>query len=448
MKSVKLILAAATVFVAVSASAQDFSDDAKFGKWGATVEERSSNIQASNLFKDAMDSKDYERATAYFQQLLEKCPEATVNTFTRGVVLYKNKVNRARSVDQKKMFVDSLLFIYDKRIEYFGDSSDKGTDYILDLKARDMVKYCATDRPRLREGMKVAIDAALQKNYLKLDLASMYFKNLCEDYEYDDNVTSDMILEEYERMAPYFATATEDELQYKELFENSFGTSAAASCENLEALFSEKLAADPENVDVLAKAVSLMSRAQCSSDFFYDILEKYYVVKPSAETALFLAQGFQNRGDNDKALKYLREALAVETDPAAKEPLYAQISIIEISKSNYAAAAQAARELRAINPQSGYSYFVLAQCYASTPCPDDKVGGVTNYWAAYDAMVHAANLFKSEPTMQRLAQEMAAQYKLNFPTQETCFFAELTDGQEYTVTCGYASGIVTTVRYR
>ena len=52
MKSVKFILAAAALFVGVSASAQqhDYSDDAKFGKWGATVEERAANIEAQNLF--------------------------------------------------------------------------------------------------------------------------------------------------------------------------------------------------------------------------------------------------------------------------------------------------------------------------------------------------------------------------------------------------------------
>jgi tetratricopeptide (TPR) repeat protein len=276
----------------------------------------------------------------------------------------------------------------------------------------------------------------------------MYFVNLCDDYITSDNVTSDLILEEYQRLIPFFAEVDEENLQFKDLVENSFANSPAASCENLEALYKEKLAADPENVDLLAKAVSLMSRRQCTSDFYFEILEKYYVVNPTAEAALFLANGFQARGDNDKALKYLRETLAVETNPASKEPLYAQIAIIEVTKHNYTAAAQAARELRAINPQNGYSYFVLGQCYASTTCPDDKIGGTSNYWAAYDAMNTAANLFKSEPELQKLALQLANQYKGNFPTQESCFFAELAEGAAYTVSCGFAQGISTTVRYR
>ena len=47
MKSVKFLLAAVAMFVGFSASAQDFSDDKVYGKWGATVEERQENILAS-----------------------------------------------------------------------------------------------------------------------------------------------------------------------------------------------------------------------------------------------------------------------------------------------------------------------------------------------------------------------------------------------------------------
>ena len=428
--------------------AQDFSDDAKYGKWGATAEERASNIGASNYLKEALDAKDFAAATEYFQQLLNNCPAASQNTFARGVTLYKNKAQRARSVEQKRMYVDSILFIYDQRVIHFGDHPKNGKDYILDMKARDMLRYCTTDRPLLRAGLKDAVDAAIESGRINLDIVSSYYKNLCEDFEYDDEVTSDMVLAEYERLSPLFADIAAEDEQYKEIFETSFGTSGAASCENLEALFSEKLAADPDNEAILAQAVALMSRAQCTSDFFFATTEKYYTVKPSSETALFLAQGFQGRGENLKALKYLREALAVETDPTAKMPLYTQIGLIEISERNYGAAVEAARELRSINPDSGYAYFILGQCYAASSCPDDKIGGASVYWAAYDAMAQAVNLLQNEPEVQKAAQQLMNAYRGAFPQQETCFFAELSAGDRYTIKCGYAAGQSTTVRYR
>ncbi len=448
MKSVKLILAAAATLVGVSASAQDFSDDAQYGMWGTTVEERSSNIQASSFLKEELDAKNYAAATVYFQQLFNNCPAASQQTFARGVTLYKNKANRARSIDEKKMYVDSILLIYDARIEYFGDHPKNGKDYILDMKARDMIKYCATDRPLLRKGLKDAVDAAIESGRINLDIVATYYKCLTEDYEYDDEVTGEMVLAEYDRLSPLFADIAAEDEQYKDMFESSFSNSGAATCEGLEAIYKEKLEADPDNIELLAKAVSLMSRRQCNSDFYFEQTERYYAVSPSSETALFLAKSFQDRGDTDKALKYLREALAVETDPAAKEPLYVQISLIEISNRNFSAAAAAARELRAINPENGYSYFILGQCYASTTCPEDGIGGGSVYWAAYDAMAQAVNLLKNEPDVQKIAQQFMNAYRGAFPKQEDCFFAELSAGDRYTILCGFAQGQTTTVRYR
>lgn len=448
MKSVKLILAAAATLVGVSASAQDFSDDAQYGMWGTTVEERSSNIQASSFLKEELDAKNYAAATVYFQQLFNNCPAASQQTFARGVTLYKNKANRARSIDEKKMYVDSILLIYDARIEYFGDHPKNGKDYILDMKARDMIRYCATDRPLLRKGLKDAVDAAIESGRINLDIVATYYKCLTEDYEYDDEVTGEMVLAEYDRLSPLFADIAAEDEQYKDMFESSFSNSGAATCEGLEAIYKEKLEADPDNIELLAKAVSLMSRRQCNSDFYFEQTERYYAVSPSSETALFLAKSFQDRGDTDKALKYLREALAVETDPAAKEPLYVQISLIEISNRNFSAAAAAARELRAINPENGYSYFILGQCYASTTCPEDGIGGGSVYWAAYDAMAQAVNLLKNEPDVQKIAQQFMNAYRGAFPKQEDCFFAELSAGDRYTILCGFAQGQTTTVRYR
>lgn len=448
MKSVKLILAAAATLVGVSASAQDFSDDAQYGMWGTTVEERSSNIQASSFLKEELDAKNYAAATVYFQQLFNNCPAASQQTFARGVTLYKNKANRARSIDEKKMYVDSILLIYDARIEYFGNHPKNGKDYILDMKARDMIRYCATDRPLLRKGLKDAVDAAIESGRINLDIVATYYKCLTEDYEYDDEVTGEMVLAEYDRLSPLFADIAAEDEQYKDMFESSFSNSGAATCEGLEAIYKEKLEADPDNIELLAKAVSLMSRRQCNSDFYFEQTERYYAVSPSSETALFLAKSFQDRGDTDKALKYLREALAVETDPAAKEPLYVQISLIEISNRNFSAAAAAARELRAINPENGYSYFILGQCYASTTCPEDGIGGGSVYWAAYDAMAQAVNLLKNEPDVQKIAQQFMNAYRGAFPKQEDCFFAELSAGDRYTILCGFAQGQTTTVRYR
>ena len=448
MKSLKLILMVAFAMVGFSAMAQNINyDDPKYAKWGANAEQRKQNMLNNQFLKEAVDNKNYKAAAGYLKILLEQSPAAAQGIYTNGIKLYKNQINRAENDEQRAMFIDSLLYVYDVRLQAFGNHSKYGKDYILDRKAREYLTYKSDDREGVRKIFSEAIAATEEKTGKPdLELVAIYFSNLCEDYK-NDLVAADAVIADYDRFTPAFDGADGESAELKNQFDSAFGASGAASCENLEALFSKRLAADKENVDLLGQAVTLMSRANCDSDFFFQTAETYYAKKPSSETALFLAQGFQNRKEYDKAMKYLEEALATETVAAEKEKLYVRIGMISLSTKNMQGAVKAANEIKAINPENGYAYFLLGQCYA-TSANCSEIACQACYWAAYDVMSKAVNLLASEPDIQKAAQTMMSHYRAAFPTKEECFFAELQAGAAYTVTRGFANGVSTTVRYR
>ena len=79
--------------------------------------------------------------------LIDKIPDAAESIYQRGAVVYKNKINRAKSVAEKNMFIDSLMLMYDMRAQYFGDNVKPGkTAFILDQKAREFLRYKPNDR--------------------------------------------------------------------------------------------------------------------------------------------------------------------------------------------------------------------------------------------------------------------------------------------------------------
>lgn len=443
MKKFKFYLSAAFAFLAVATYAQDFSDP-KYAIWGDTPEERQQNILNSNFFKEACDNRDYDGATQYLQALLANCPKASENTFVRGITLYKNKVNRAKSLDEKNMYVDSLLLLYDLRNDYFGSHPSRGTAYILDRKAREYLTYRPNDRAGIRQAFREAIEAGGEKT--DPETVVVYFANLCEDYKNTDEVMPDEVLSEYERLAPFFENPAAAE--YKNQFDAAFGLSGAASCENLETLFRAKLSTAPEDVDLLAQAVGLMSRANCDSEFYFATAEKYYALKPSSETAMFLAQAFQSKGDFSKAKTYLNEALAVEQDVAERQLLLVRIALVGLAANEISDAASAARQARDLNPEDGVPYFVLAQCYASSAAACGGFAGQAVYWAAYDTISKALDLLPADSEYREPARRLQSSYRSSFPNSEECFFNELSEGARYTVTCGTASGVVTTVRPR
>ena len=447
MKSLKLILMVAFAMVGFSAMAQNINyDDPKYAKWGANAEQRKQNMLNNQFLKEAVDNKNYKAAAGYLKTLLEQSPAAAQGIYTNGIKLYKAQINRAENDEQRAMFVDSLLYVYDVRLQAFGSHSKYGKDYILDRKAREFLTYKSDDREGVRNIFNEAIAATQEKNGKpSLELVAIYFSNLCEDYK-NDLVAADVVIADYDRFSPAFDGAEGEAADLKNQFDSAFGASGAASCENLETLFTKKLAADPDNEALLSQAVSLMSRANCNSDFFFHTAEKFYAVKPSSETALFLAQGFQNRSEFEKAMKYLNEALAAESVAAEKEKLYVRIALISMQMGNQAEAMNAAKEIKAINEENGYTYYIMGQCYAASA--NSEFAGQACYWAAYDTMSKAVELLGSEPQILEAAKKMMAAYRGSFPTKEECFFNEVQQGARYTCTRGFASGVSTTVRYR
>ncbi|MCH5334828.1 MAG: enzyme of heme biosynthesis [Alistipes sp.] len=446
MKNFRFFLSAALATVCFAATAQDLSDP-KYAVWGETEEQRHENILANQYLKQNLDSKNYEAASGYLKKLLDNAPKGSASIYQRGALLFKRKYALAKDPETKKQCIDSLMVIYDLRVEHFGNAKTQGKAYILDIKAKDYLNYRSEDREGLRAAFEAAIDAAIEQDQVDHETITIYFGNLCEDYKNGDgNVGAEDVILVYDRLSPCFEV--EGAADHKTVFDNHFGASGVASCENLEEIFRKKLAANPDSADVLAQAVSLMSRAKCTGSFYLTTAEQYYKVKPSAETALFLAQAFQNEQNFDKAIQYLNEAIAVETDPAEKEKLYVRVAVVDLAARNYSGAAAAARAAQELNPENGYSYFVLAQCYAASASACQGLDGEAVYWAAYDTMAKAVARLESEPETLEHAKSMLQMFRNRFPTSETCFFAELKEGERYTVKCGSASGVATTVRFR
>jgi len=450
MKNARLLFSALFAMVCFAATAQDLSGE-KYAVWGDTEEVRRENMLASQFLKQNLDNRNYDAASGYLKKLLDNAPKGSENTYVRGVTLFKRKFALAKGdAALKKQCVDSMMIVYDLRVKYFGDHATRGRAYILDAKARDYLNYRSDDREGLRKAFEEAIEAAIEKNgKANAETVTVYFGNLCDDYQNGvGDVTADDIILIYDRLSPMFDAADAEAREQKTRFDSYFGNSGVASCENLENIFRKKLEAAPEDENVLAQAVSLMSRAKCTGDFYLSTAEQYYKVKPSAETAMFLAQAFQNENNFDKATFYLNEALAVETDPAEKEQLYVRIAVVELAARHYGAAAQAARSAQELNPENGYVYFVLAQCYAAAASTCQGLEGQAAYWAAYDTMSKAVARLETEPETLEHAKSMLSMFRQHFPTAEECFFAELKEGDRYTVKCGAASGVATTVRFR
>lgn len=448
MKCAKILVSAVLTVVGLSAYAQDLSDP-KYAKWGETLEERKENILNSSYLKEEINNHNFDSASGYLHKLIEKCPAASENIYVNGTKLYKQRINRAQTLAEKNAYVDSLLWLYDVRLENFGTHRTRGKDYILERKAREYLTYKESDREGIRNAFEAAIAAQVEATgKADPEVLAIYFKNLCDDYS-NDVVDAMTVVAAYDGNAKYFEGIAPEQEEFKEQFEKCFAMSGAASCENIEKIFAKKIADAPEDETVIAQAMDLMSRAKCESDFFLSVGEKYYAMKPSSNTAKLLAEAFQNRKEYEKANQYLREALAKETNDAERENLLVRIGILEVTTNDYRNAVEAFREAQKINPEDGLIYYFLPQCYVFGAKNCNGFAKDATFWVAYDMLQKAIPLLEGDyPEFAANAKSLAATYRSAFPTTEECFFNELSEGSTYTVNCGFVSGVPTKVRYR
>ncbi|MEG1405687.1 MAG: enzyme of heme biosynthesis, partial [Alistipes sp.] len=95
MKKITTLLAVAFALIGTSVMAQQDFSGPQYAKWGDTPEARGANIMASNFLAESVKSRNYDEAAVHLNQLIANRPEASVNTFKYGKMIYRAKINAA-----------------------------------------------------------------------------------------------------------------------------------------------------------------------------------------------------------------------------------------------------------------------------------------------------------------------------------------------------------------
>lgn len=441
-KLLHLAFAAAAVFSAVGAGAQP----RELGpEWGDNDSIRMENFKAFSFYRESYQFKLYDEAAGYLQYLMEAAPKARPELYHAGVLIYTTKYNAAADEAQKKIYLDSMLMIFDKWIENFEDHPQQGRTYLLRKKALDYMELAGNDREGVKKLLQEAIAADTTLKYP--EVVAIYFQHLTDDYKLFETLEADQYLEEYERLAGLLDTAaTPESAKQKETLDMLAASSGALDCGTLETIYGPRIEADPENKGLYTAALSLLQRNKCDGPFYTKIIEGLHKLDPSASTALVLAGAFEDKKEYATAIKYLTDALAGDVDPALKENLYVRLAANYLQSGNPQAAAENAKQAIAVNPESGYGYNMLALAYGagSTACPEG-FERQTVYWLVYDNLAIARRLLaKDGKDVKNIDADMAS-YRNSFPIKEETFFRGLDEGSPYTVKCGWITGN-TTVR--
>ena len=440
----KIILALALVIATpVLAQAQQYNYGPEWGE-NLTMAEREKNVAMYSYFLDAYNNRDYDVALTYLPQLIANVPTAMVGTYVYSGNIYKIKIQESRTLSDKNKYTDSLMMMYDLRIKYFPDHARYNKAYTLRQKATDYLLFKPTDREGLREVFDEAIaENSDNLNKEVLDLINLYFKELTDDYT-QELIEPEEYLAYYESLSDLVNKSTDPSVETaRTTFDALFIQSKAGDCETIERIFQGRLAEAPDDTDLLAKAFNQLRGLSCYTPFFFEIGEKYFASNPQSATAMALVRGYENNGNDSKAIEYMRKAVEVETDPIAKGDLCVTIAGMELERNNAPRAAEFARNAMRYNPQNGYSYMFLAQAYAIGSSSCEGFDQFTVFWLAYDELQKARRIFVGNQEAIKKVDELMGLYRANFPPKDELFFRGLNAGDAYEVKCGWIRGNTT-----
>ncbi len=401
----------------------------------------------------------YENALQPWRIAFNDCPQTTKNLYIDGIKLYKylilkygklakkDKENRAEYLTRAAECIDTIMLIYDRRIENFNQEG-----FVLGLKGYDLYNYKHKIPEAVEEAygyMKKSVE--LLKHKTDPALLVVFMQTTIAQYK-NEKLTQKDVVENYSTCMSHLELQLEHETRKSKIkkiktsmdnVETLLTEGGDPDCETLVSIFEPKFKETPEDADLLKKITSLLDKMKCEDTrLFFDAAENLYKIEPSHKAAANLAKLSVKKEDFTKALSYFDEAIKLlkdsltSTDDSTKlADYYSDAASILLSKQHrYAQVRNYCYEALKYRPNWGKPYLLVGNAYAASKnsCGSNAFEKKAVYWAAVDKFIKAKAV---DPDVTEDANKFIGMYSSQYPNNEDAFFYGYTDGKPYTVGC-------------
>jgi len=398
-------------------------------------------LRNTSLYSTYYDNKDYNMAVQFWRLVFNECSASSKNTYIKGETMYKEFFRKTKD----NAYLDTVLMILDQRTRYFNEEPANnlrkafalyefgGNDVEYTSKCYDLIKGVMETSPE-------SFDHTYSSLYMAV-IAKSYALRLIEAPEIITAYSQSM------KVVDNQLSRQPGDTRYLEARKNIdaiFRSTGAATCENLEHLFTADVDNNPGDTAMLRKVLTLLTETGCKdSELYYKASTNLYRADPSASSAAQLAEMNLVRKKYNEAEKYYTEAIELETDNKVKSVLLTKLATLELMSDSRQAARDFARAAYSLDPTNGNALFIIAEAYAGSRI-GETFENQTVYWVVVDYLVRARN---TDPTLKEQIDERISIYSRLFPTKEEAFFRSLVEeGASYQV--GGWINESTTIRFR
>tara|TARA_B100000900_G_scaffold122972_1_gene103716 strand:- start:19302 stop:20663 length:1362 start_codon:yes stop_codon:yes gene_type:complete len=386
-------------------------------------------IQLVSVFTEYYKQKDFVTAYKSWSWVFKNCPKNSINTYKYAPRILNAKIKEDK--ENKSFYVDTLLMVFDQRIECFGQRG-----YVLGLKGYELLRF---DKSKAQEAYTYLEESIeLDRNSSSVQAVEGYMKSLVI-LEKSALKTKLDVIEGYAKVSEIIDYNINNQTKTAKNFikksakiEDLF--TPYANCDDLEQLFSSKFDKTTNDLTLLKKISKLLKSKKCmDSDLFFNVSSRLYELDPSASSANLMANMCIAKRNFSLAIKYSNEAISLEEDASKKADYYLTLADAYRYSGSYSSARNSIYNALKIRSGWGKAYVSLGNTYIAglNQCGEEEFSKKAVYWIAVDAFQKAL----SDPEFKKIAAKQISIYSRYFPSIEECFFNGLTPNDEYNVGC-------------
>jgi tetratricopeptide (TPR) repeat protein len=414
-------------------------DGNQSGRYGSDSVTCIMNISLYREFFKQWKASDYKSETIKdvigpWRWVFLNCPKGTQNTYIDGAKIVEYLVESTTDPALKNKYIDTLMLVYDKRIEYFGKEG-----YVLGRKGVDLFTYRPQDVEQIYNDLKKSVELEGDNT---AGPVLIYYMNAAVNLAKSGKSDSTIIFDAYDISTKIIENNLkknegnpEEKANWQTIQSNiELILEPFATCVDLVIIYKKKLSENPNDVELLRKISAMLDQKKCQNDpFYFETTKKLYELEPSPSSAYMIGKMLLNEEKYAEAIEYLKEADKMN-DPAAAEKSYMYIARAYHALGNLPSARTYALKAAALNPSTGEPYMLIGDLYAESAkdCGTNDLTSRVAYWTAVDKYIRAKQI---DPQLAPEADKLISSYSNYFPAASTIFFYALKEGDTYRVEC-------------
>lgn len=393
------------------------------------------------LYSDYLSLKDYRQAADYLSWLIINAPNLNISLYQNGSKIYENLALNDTNEINRGIFLDSMLWMYDTRMKYFGDSVN-----VMNRKVNKAYTHFFRSKDKLKFLLlQFDITFSISGNEVLNSNIPAYMNVIKLNKLTYDNLTIEEVLNRYDKITQIidFKIKNGETLErQKELVDRLLTETIpeGIDCEFVKEKMGPEFYEDPTNIPHAKKVFNFMLRSGCTDEeLFFDAAIAVHRNEPTYTIGYKLIgkRCFVEK-DYECAAIYFQEAIKLARTKTERIDVLIDLARLYTKQKNKIRAREYYQDVIRIDAHNKEAFDGIGNLYfySAQECAELKN-------RMYDRLIYIAAFEKFQKSGNRKMMEASQK---QFPSTEDIFRQNMESGDVVRVNCWVNESLVLRAR--